>query len=72
MISKKVTMKKLCFLKCNKCRQFKNPEILNVFNKILVISFICNTCSRNNEKILKEKESIKIIKIIWLKIYDYF
>ena len=36
--------------------------------KMLVISITCSKCGDEDEKILKEKQSIEILKIIGLKV----
>ena len=45
-------------------RKFKNPEISFIFNKTLVPFIICDKCDSNDKKILKEGESIQILKIL--------
>ena len=37
-----------------------------IFNKTLFLSIICGKCGSNDDKMLKEKESSKIIKILGL------
>ena len=51
---------------CGKYRKFKNPKISYIFEKTLVLSIICSKCKMEDEKILKEEESIEILKILGL------
>ena len=57
-------MKKLNCIICGKCRKFEKPRISYIFEKILVLSIICSKCKTENEKIVKEEESIEILKIL--------
>ena len=59
-------MKKLYCVICSKCRILKNPKISYIFEKTLVLSIICSKCKMEDEKILKEEESIEILKILGL------
>ena len=59
MGSKKVTMKKIYFIRCNEYRKFKNPKIAYTFDKTLVIPIICDKCGSNNEKIFKEENQLR-------------
>ena len=52
--------------KCKKYKEFKKPKISYTFDKILLLSSICNKCGSEDEKILKEKKSIEILKILGL------
>ena len=67
-------MKKLCCVICSKYRKFEKPKISHLLEKTLVLSIICSKYQNEEEKIFKEEESIKILKIlviitlkIWLK-----
>ena len=63
-ITKKV--KKLnCFI-CGKYRTFKKPKISYLLEKTLVLSIICSKCKNEDEKLLKEEESIEILKTLGL------
>ena len=44
---------KMFCIKCNKYRKFKNIKIPYIFDKKLVLSIICNRCSRNEGYIFK-------------------
>ena len=59
-------MKKFCCIKCKKYRKFKNPKISYIFDKTLSVSIICDKCGSKDEKIFKEEESIKTLKILGL------
>ena len=52
-------MKKLDCVICGKYRRFEKPKILELKLK-LVLSIICNKCKHEDEKLFKEKQSIKI------------
>ena len=58
-------MKKIYSVICGKYRKFKNPKISYIF-ELTVFSIICSKCKNEDEKILKEEESIKILKILGL------
>ena len=67
-------MKKLCCVICSKYKKFEKPKISHLLEKTLVLSIICSKYQNEEEKIFKEEESIKILKIlviitlkIWLK-----
>ena len=47
-------------------RKFKNPKMPYIFNKILVLYFICDKCGSINDAIFKKEGSIVILKIIGL------
>ena len=49
-ILKKVRMKKICCIKCNKYRKLNNPKISYIFDKVLVLSSICDKCGGDYEK----------------------
>ena len=54
---KKVKMIKIYFTKCKKCKEFRKPKWWYICDKTLLLS---------NENIFKEKESIEIIKTLFL------
>ena len=56
-------MKKLDCVICGKYRKFEKPKILELKLK-LVLSILCNKCKHEDEKLIKEKESIEILKIL--------
>ena len=47
-------MKKIYCIKRNKNQKFKNPKTLYIFNKTLVLSFICDKCGSKEEESLEE------------------
>ena len=58
----------------SKYRKFEIPKVSYILAKILVLSIICSRCKNEDQKIFKEEESIKKLKIlglitlkIWLK-----
>ena len=59
-------MKNLYCIICGKYRKFEKSKISYLLEKILVLSIICRKCKNGDEKILKEEESIEILKIIGL------
>ena len=59
-------LKKLYCVICGKYRKFKNPKISYILEKTLVLSIICSKCKNEDEKILKEKESIEILTVLRL------
>ena len=59
-------MKKICCVKCRKCKIFKNPEISYLFYKTLVVSIICGKCGSKRKRIFKEEESTEILKTLGL------
>ena len=66
-------MKKLYCVISRKYRKFREPKILYLLEKTLVLSIICSKCKNEDEKIFKEEESIEILKILGLieKIYIF-
>ena len=54
-------MKKICCIKCNKYRKFKNPKLSFVFYKTSVFSLISDKCGNKHDKILKKEQSIEIL-----------
>ena len=59
-------MKKLYCVICGKYRKFDKPKISYIFEKILVLSVICSMCRNEDEKKIKEEESIEILEILGL------
>ena len=53
-------MKKLHCAICNKYRKFEKCKILCLLEITLVFSIICSKYNKEDEKIFKEEESIKI------------
>ena len=66
-------MKKIYCAGCGKYKRFKNTEVSYIFEKTSVLSIICSKCGSKDEKMFKEEESIKILKILGLinKIEQY-
>ena len=58
-------MKKLYYAICGKYRKFEQRKITYLLEKT-VVSFICNKCKNEDEKLFKEEESIEIFKILGL------
>ena len=59
-------MKKLYCIICGKYRKFEKTKISYILEKTLILSIICSKCKNEDEKIFKEEESIKILKILGL------
>ena len=59
-------MKKIYCVICGKYKKFKNPKISYIFEKTLVLSIICSKFVNEYERILKEKNSTEILKILGL------
>ena len=59
-------MKSFYCIICGKYRKFKKRKILYPLEKTLVLSIICSKCKNGNEKILREEESIEILKVLGL------
>ena len=57
-------MKKICCIKCNKYRKFKNLKLPYILDIKLFVFIICDKCGSNNEKTFKEEESIEILKFL--------
>ena len=49
---------------CSKYRKFEKSKLSYLLQKTLVLSIIHSKCKNEDEKILKEEESIKIVKIL--------
>ena len=65
-IAKIIKVKKIyCFICCN-YRKFENLKISYIFEKTLVLSIISSKCENEDEKTIKEEESIEIINILGL------
>ena len=54
-----------CFI-CGKYRKFEKRKILYTLEKTLVLSITCSKCKNGDEKILREEESIEILKVLGL------
>ena len=50
---------------CGKYRKFENPKIY-IFEKKFVLSIISSKCENEDEKKIKEEESIEISKFLGL------
>ena len=59
-------MKKFYCVICGKYRKLEKPKISYLLEKTLVLSIICSKCKNEDEKILKVKESIEILKFLGL------
>ena len=59
-------MKKIYCVVCGIYKKINIPKISYFFGKTLVLSIICSKCGSKDEKIFKEEESIKILKIFGL------
>ena len=57
-------MRKIYCTKCKKYKEFKEPKISYICDKILLLSRICNNCGSKDEKTFKEEVSIEILKIL--------
>ena len=57
-------MKKLYCVICSKYRKFEKSKISHLLEKTLVLSITCSKCKNENEKMFKEEETIKILKIL--------
>ena len=55
---------KKIYIICGKYRNFKNHKISVTSEKTLVLFIICSECGSEDDKIFKEEESIKILKIL--------
>ena len=59
-------MKKLYCVICRKHIKFEKPKISYLLERTLILSIICSKCKNEDEKAFKEKDSIKILKILCL------
>ena len=59
-------MIKICCIICEKYRKFKNPKISYIIKITLGLSIVCSNCVNEYKKILKEEESIELLKILGL------
>ena len=57
-------MRKIYCTKCKKYKEFKKPKISYTCDKTLLLFSTCDKCGSEHEKLLKEKESIEILKIL--------
>ena len=51
---------------CGKYRKFKSPKISFILQKTLVLSIVCSKCGRKYRNIIKEEQSIEMLKIVGL------
>ena len=58
-------MEKL-YIICSKYRKFEKPKTLYFFRKTIVLSIICSKCKNEEEKTIKEEESIRILRFLGL------
>ena len=54
LTTKKMKIKKLSFLTCDKYKKFEKPKISYIFVKTIVISIICSKCKNEDAKIFKQ------------------
>ena len=52
--------------RCNKNRKSKKPKISYIVNETLFFSITCRKSGSNDEKLLKDEESVKILKSLGL------
>ena len=63
--SKKFNTEIYC-MNCKKMKNLKSLKCHTFFKKTLFLPIICSKCGKKDEKIFKEKESIKISKFVCL------
>ena len=59
-------MKKLYCIIWSKYKKIKKPKISYILEETVVFSIICCKCNIEDEKLFKEEESIKVLKVICL------
>ena len=59
-------MKNLYCIIYGKYRKFQKPKISYLLEKTLVLAIICSKYKNGDEKMLREEESIEILKILGL------
>ena len=59
-------MKKIYCANCDEYRKFEKPRISYLLGKTLVLSAICSKCKNEDEKMIIEKESTEISKVLSL------
>ena len=59
-------MKKLNCVICGRYRKFEKPKISYILEKTLVLYTVFSKRRNEDEKILEEEESFKILKIVGL------
>ena len=59
-------MKKVHCTKCKQYKEFKKLIASYICDKMLLLSSIFNKCGSEDKKILKEEESIEILKTLGL------
>ena len=57
-------MKKLYCIIFDKYRKFKNPRILYLLDKNLVVSVICSKCKNEDKNYLKKKNQLRYEKLL--------
>ena len=57
-------MKKLYCIIFDKYRKFKNPRILYLLDKNLVVSIICSKCKNEDKNYLKKKNQLRYEKLL--------
>ena len=57
-------MKKIYCIICGKYRKSEKAKVSYFLQKTLVLSIICSKLKTEYEKLFKEEESIKILKIL--------
>ena len=57
-------MKKLYCIIFDKYRKFKNPRILYLLDKNLVVSVICSKCKNEDKNYLKKKNQLRYEKFL--------
>ena len=57
-------MKKIYCIICGKYRKSEKSKVSYFLQKTLVLSIICSKLKTEYEKLFKEEESIKILKIL--------
>ena len=59
-------MKILHWIICNKHRKIEKPKISCLWEKKIILSFICSKCKNKDKKMFKEEESVEILKTLSL------
>ena len=59
-------MRKIYCAKCKKYKEFKKPKTSYICDKTLLLPSIYDKIGSEDEKISKEEQSIKVLKIIGL------
>ena len=56
-------MKKIYCVICSKYGKFENPKISYILEKTSILFIYYSKCTNEDEKIFKEEESVKILKM---------